>query len=117
MAMLRKVAVNGEQNIVGGNGYLVASHSQPGYWHTIRGGECDCAGFAYRGHCRHIEAIKAMNAPTAAPASPLTPVDRQNALVYQERQRDPLFLNERPFTPRDPNRPAPTFEQFFGRAS
>jgi hypothetical protein len=57
-------------------GYLVASASQAGLYHSVRLGpveQCDCKGFQYRGHCRHVEAVKAMYAQTPIDLAP-TPV-------------------------------------------
>ncbi len=56
--MLKQREVLGEQVIVGGNGAaLVASKSQPGNWHIVRDGRCDCLGYAHRGACRHIRVV------------------------------------------------------------
>lgn len=60
--MVKQFEANGEQVILGrrcGDLALVASKSQPGYWHNVKGGECDCQGFAYRKACRHIKAVEA----------------------------------------------------------
>lgn len=55
--MVKQIEVSGEQIIVGGNGYLVASESQPGAWHVVKASKCDCRGFEFRGRCRHLAAI------------------------------------------------------------
>jgi len=57
--MVHQIESLGEQVILGTNGALVASKSQPGVWYVVRLGACQCKGFTYRGHCRHVEAIKA----------------------------------------------------------
>ena len=61
--MVKQVEVNGDQVIVGGNGALVASKSEPGGWHVVRNGGCDCEGYQYRGRCRHIAAAQAVIDP------------------------------------------------------
>jgi hypothetical protein len=59
---LRELNVDGETVIVlGEDGGLVASQSEPGVWHLVsfEGGtpSCDCKGFQYRGICRHPKAL------------------------------------------------------------
>jgi SWIM zinc finger len=63
--MVKQLEVNGDQVIIGGNGALVASQSEPGNWHIVRNSACDCKGYQYRGYCRHIAAVKAANGLTA----------------------------------------------------
>ena len=62
--MVQQITVKGEQIILGRNGALVASQSQPGGWHVVKGDTCDCKGFAYRHHCRHVAAVAAAQQPT-----------------------------------------------------
>jgi hypothetical protein len=50
-------AASGDLVIQGRNGALVSSKSQPGGWHVVKGGRCDCRGYAYRGSCRHLTAV------------------------------------------------------------
>ena len=45
--MVKQVEVQGEQIIFGGNAALVASKSEPGYWHIVKNGTCDCKGYEY----------------------------------------------------------------------
>lgn len=56
--MVRQLKWNDEQIIIGGNGALVASKSEPNAWHVVKSGHCDCKGYAYRGHCRHVDAVR-----------------------------------------------------------
>jgi len=56
--MVKQIEVNGEQVILGGNGALVASKSQPGVWYVVRAGQCQCKGYQYRSRCRHLDAVK-----------------------------------------------------------
>lgn len=67
--MVRQVTIGRDQVILGRDGALVASQSQPGFWHVIRNGRCDCTGFAYRGRCRHLSAV----AQARNPATQQTP--------------------------------------------
>jgi hypothetical protein len=57
--MVTQLERNGEQIISISEGLaLVASKSEPGTWHAVRDAErCDCLGYTYRGHCRHISAV------------------------------------------------------------
>jgi hypothetical protein len=64
--MVQQVAVRDEQVILGGrDGALVASHSQPGVWHVVRSGACDCLGYQHRQTCRHIGAAQDARAAQA----------------------------------------------------
>ena len=64
--MVQQIQVKGEQIILGSRGALVASQSQPGGWHVVRDGQCDCRGFQYRGRCRHVTAVAAAQQPDDA---------------------------------------------------
>ena len=41
-------------------GYEVESKKEPGTWHIIDAdtGECDCKGYIYNGHCRHLTLLE-----------------------------------------------------------
>jgi len=51
---LTEQTINGERVLVLADVTLVASCSEPGTWHHVQGGRCDCKGFTYRGKCRHL---------------------------------------------------------------
>ncbi len=75
--MFHQVSVNGDQVIVGKNGSgLVSSKSEPGAWHSVKNGACDCKGYQYRGRCRHLGAV-------AAAAGQVAPVNPTFALYAQ----------------------------------
>ncbi len=59
--MLHQVESLGETIIIlrEGTAYLVRSHSEPDAWHECSRLTCDCKGYQYRGHCRHIAAVRA----------------------------------------------------------
>ncbi len=59
--MVKTIQVNGEMIIPGTRGALVASRSEPGAWHLVHGGKCDCLGYEYRGRCRHVAAVDALS--------------------------------------------------------
>ena len=40
-----------------GKPVLVESASQPGTYHRVVNGVCDCKGFYYRGYCRHVKLV------------------------------------------------------------
>jgi hypothetical protein len=64
-ALLKELEVAGERFVKLGEGaLLVASKSEPGTWHHLTGQTCDCKGFQYRGHCRHIAAALELEAAT-----------------------------------------------------
>jgi hypothetical protein len=73
--MVRQIESLGETVIVANNGYLVASNSQPGFWHCLRrvDGElrCDCLGYQHSKTrtCRHLRAVAAL-AERPAPTEP-----------------------------------------------
>lgn len=60
--MVKTVAVGTDQVIAGGNGALVSSKSEPGAWHIVKNGVCDCKGYQYRGRCRHLDAARQADA-------------------------------------------------------
>jgi len=64
--MVKQVAVGEDQVILGKNGSLVSSKSQPGGWHIVKDGACDCKGFEYRGKCRHLAAVEQATAERKA---------------------------------------------------
>lgn len=127
--MLREVTINSERVIVGNNGALVASKSQPGFWHSVRpwAGEltCDCHGFDNHHKCRHVIVVKAIIAdaqatvaaaktPTLAPVAPATTNhDRDTAILAGPAIDPPLFSKEQP---RQAPKKLPTFEELFGVA-
>jgi hypothetical protein len=72
--MVKQIEVNGEKIIAGGNGALVASKSEPGGWHVVQRGRCDCKGYQYRGQCRHLVALKTWLTPTPVPDRDIAPL-------------------------------------------
>ena len=72
--MVKTLTVGTDQVIIGRNGALVSSKSEPGSWHVVTPTSCTCAGFGYRGHCRHIAAVASVsaNAERAANLAALT---------------------------------------------
>lgn len=106
--MVHQVEVNGEQVIVGGNGYLVASKSEVGGWHVCRRVNgvmtCDCKGYQYRYVCRHVRAVEsyAKAHQVVEKAAP------RREYHYDERG---LLIEEPPA----PRKPAPTFAEFTAR--
>lgn len=61
--MIQLRAIAGEQVLdLPGRPLLVASKSAPGVFHETTESTCDCRGFAYRGHCRHVDAARALTA-------------------------------------------------------
>lgn len=56
--MIQQTIVNGDTIIPGRNGAaLVSSKSQPGSWHVVKAGQCDCLGYQRRTHCRHVDEV------------------------------------------------------------
>lgn len=51
--------VNGETVIKLADRVLVASKSEPGKWHEVVAGVCDCKSYQYRGTCRHVKVEEA----------------------------------------------------------
>lgn len=72
--MVQQIAVNGEQIIPGRSGALVASKSQPGWWHCVKVVDgahvCDCRGFHHRGTCRHVATVRALAGQPLRPTTP-----------------------------------------------
>jgi hypothetical protein len=66
VVLLKETEVAGERFMTLGATLLVASKSEPGTWHRIDGATCDCKGFQYRGHCRHVAAALQLEAETLA---------------------------------------------------
>jgi uncharacterized Zn finger protein len=77
--MIQQQTVLGEQIIPGAHGSaLVASVSAPGGWHRVAYGQCDCKGYQYRGHCRHLVAVAVYNG-----------LDREQALTDEAATSSP----------------------------
>jgi hypothetical protein len=53
-ALIQTKVIDGEMAINLGACVLVASKSQPGWWHVVTSEHCTCEGFAQRGTCRHL---------------------------------------------------------------
>jgi hypothetical protein len=53
-ALLREQSLEGERVLFLGPGVLIASKSEPGAWHSVEDGRCDCDSFTYRHTCRHL---------------------------------------------------------------
>jgi hypothetical protein len=69
--MVNTIQVGTDQVILGGNGALVSSRSVPGSWHLVKGGQCDCKGFEFRGKCRHVAAVVDARAQRQVCTSPV----------------------------------------------
>lgn len=54
--------INGENVSLIGPAAVVASKSNPGTYHVIYNGRCDCKGFEYRGRCRHLTTVTTLQA-------------------------------------------------------
>lgn len=75
-AILKEVEVAGERFVRVGDNLLVASKSEPGTWHHLVGETCDCKGFQFRGHCRHISARLELEASTTTDTVTVERTDR-----------------------------------------
>jgi hypothetical protein len=93
--------------------YGATSSSEPGRLHLIVWEErqqawlCDCAGYAFRHHCRHVDALRFhLAAQRQAQAEPISPEDRFSltekgkvALAEhraQAERREQSMLRQRP---------------------
>lgn len=75
-AILKQTEIAGETFIRMGETLLVASKSEPGVWHHIADAHCDCKGYQYRGHCRHIAASLELEASTTTDTVTVVRTDR-----------------------------------------
>ena len=58
--MVQQTEVNGLTviTLVDGFKYLVQSRGEPNVWHECSRITCDCRGYQFCGHCRHVAAVR-----------------------------------------------------------
>src|SRR4051794_1004419 len=71
---IRAQQIGSEEAIFIGPMTLVASKSEPGTWHSVENGHCDCKGFEHRGHCRHLHIAKVVEEADRTTAQPVEPI-------------------------------------------
>jgi hypothetical protein len=78
-----EISGKGTRKSDGATLYGATSSSEPGRLHLIVWEErqqawvCDCAGYAFRGHCQHVDAFRVhLAAQHAASVEPVDPEDR-----------------------------------------
>lgn len=89
--MLETVRIGEDQVIRLGEVALVSSKSVPGSWHRTGASACDCKGYLYRGHCRHIAAVRELERAeirASVAASPVLESANARRLALEARRAE-----------------------------
>lgn len=68
MLLIFDLPINGERVSLIGPAATVESKSNPGTFHVVYNGECDCKSWQFRGRCRHLATVTEFRQATAATA-------------------------------------------------